>query len=252
MVGTLVTTVGRWRAMAAASDSGVGRSTKSAVVAPTAKGNIRLVPGRVAEEEARDADRDVVPAVADGALGVDLGVEREVAVGVHRGLAAARGARGEEPDGGVVAPRRPGRRAAALVEHAPARERVAQRDGGQRRRARRRPSGSPSTSPPVATSGTSTSARRPAAARRGRDRGGDARDRDHDGGAACTRRGTRGRPRGPRGCPSRRRRRGASVAKKAHAKAGVSCRTMSTRSSRRTPAAARKPASARVRSATSA
>ena len=44
IVGTFVTTVGRWRVIAAVRLSGVGRSAKRAVVAPTAKGNMRFVP----------------------------------------------------------------------------------------------------------------------------------------------------------------------------------------------------------------
>ena len=44
MVGTLVTTVGLYIAIALAKLSGVGRSLKSPVVAPTAKGNMRFVP----------------------------------------------------------------------------------------------------------------------------------------------------------------------------------------------------------------
>jgi hypothetical protein len=44
MVGTFVTTVGRYIAMAFARLSGVGRSLKSPAVAPTANGNMRFVP----------------------------------------------------------------------------------------------------------------------------------------------------------------------------------------------------------------
>jgi len=44
IVGTFVTTVGRYMVNALARLSGVGRSLKSAAVAPTANGNMRFVP----------------------------------------------------------------------------------------------------------------------------------------------------------------------------------------------------------------
>ena len=103
IVGTLVTIVGRYIAIAFARLSGVGRSLKSADRRADREREHQVRAGRVAEEEARHADGDVVAPVADGALRVDLGVEREVAVRVHVRLRLAGRAAREEPDGRLVA-----------------------------------------------------------------------------------------------------------------------------------------------------
>ena len=103
MVGTLVTT------RRAVTRDGRGKRLRRGALGEEAgrradrEREQEVRAGGVAEEEARHADRDVALAVADGPLGVDLGVEGEVAVGVDGGFGFAGRARREKPDRDVVA-----------------------------------------------------------------------------------------------------------------------------------------------------
>ena len=69
IVGTLTSTVGRWRAIAAKTLSAVAFSGKRQAEAPTEKGKKRFEPMRIAEEELRHGERDVVCGEAEKSAG---------------------------------------------------------------------------------------------------------------------------------------------------------------------------------------